>query len=122
MFLTLLYIGRLHYSQTSREQILPINMVKENRLSAMLYGLKRSMWFLDDIDFPIKLPAKIGLFLEIERAKIGLNQLGLLPLLNTDVLNKNLSTGSPSDILSNLLKSKEVILISDMENALSSAQ
>ena len=122
MLLTLLYIGRLHYSQTSREQILPINMVKENRLSAMLYGLKRSMWFLDDIDFPIKLPAKIGLFLEIERAKIGLNQLGLLPLLNTDVLNKNLSTGSPSDILSNLLKSKEVILISDMENALSSAQ
>ena len=116
--LMLLYIGRLRYSQVNKEQILPINMVRENRLSAMLYGLKRPMWFLDKNEIPVKLPTKVGLARELEMAMIGLNGLGLLSALNTDLLNFMFEAGSPSDRLAKLLNSVGDISVCDMEHAL----
>ena len=118
MILTLLYIGRLHYSQINKEKILPINLVKENRLSAMLYGLKRPMWFLDKNEIPVKLPTKVGLARELEMAMIGLNGLGLLSALNADLLNFILEAGSPSDRLAKLLNPASDIAVDDMEHAL----
>ena len=118
ILLTLLYVGRLYHSQQSKENLMPINMVRENRLSAMLQGIKRPMWFLDKNGNPIKLPTNLGLELEIEKAKIGLNQLGLLPSLDIGVLRSTLENGSPSDRLARALGSKDLISITDMEEAL----
>lgn len=118
ILLTLLYIGRLHYSQESKENPIPINMVRENRLSAMLFGLKKPMWFLNGSGVPVKLPAKIGLSLEIERATTGLNQLGLSSVFDKDLLNSVLEKSSPSDRLSKMLKLNRNISINDMEDAL----
>ncbi|MBI2064771.1 MAG: hypothetical protein HYT62_01815 [Candidatus Yanofskybacteria bacterium] len=119
MLLTLLYIGRLHYAQTNQEQILPINMVRENRLSAMLYGFKKSMWFLSENGAPIKLPTKIGLARELELAIIGLNQLGLSTAIDKELLDAVLKTDSPSDRLARFLDPINEASITDMEDALS---
>lgn len=81
------------------ESFLPIEFVRENRLSAMLYGTHRSMWFLSGTDIPERLSSKTGLKREIERAKSGLEYLGLLDLLNTELLKEVLKNGSPSDRL-----------------------
>jgi len=118
ILLTLLYIGRLHYSQASEEPILPINMVRENRISAMLYGTSRPMWFLNSGGGPVRLPAKMGLAIELERARIGLNCLGLLSVLDRELLEKVLKIGSPSDRLAELLEPIDQISVSDMEDAL----
>ncbi len=118
IMLTLLYIGRLHYSQINKEQILPINMVKENRLSAMLYGLKRPMWFLSKNGIPVKMSAKTGLATELERGMMGLNNLGLLSAVNKKLLDVILRTGSPSDRLAKLLNPVGDISVCDMEHAL----
>lgn len=119
ILLTLIYIGRLHYSQTSQEHILPINMVRENRLSAMLYGLKRPMWFLNGNGIPVKLSAKIGLARELKLAIAGLSQLDLISSLNKELLDSVLSAGSPSDRLAKLLNPVGNISINDVEDALS---
>ncbi len=118
ILLTLIYIGRLHYSQTSQEPILPINMVKENRLLAMLYGLKKPMWFLNGKGNPVKIPAKTGLAIEIELAMTGLNQLGLLSALNRESFDSLLMVGSPSDRLAKFLPSIDNVSTRDMEHAL----
>ena len=119
ILLTLLYLGRLQYSQESNENLLPINMVKENRLSAMLCGLKRPMWFLNKKGIPIKLPAKIGLVKELEQAMIGLGKLGLLSVLDKELLDWLLTVGSPSDRMGKFLDPINNISVRDMESALS---
>jgi len=118
LVLMLVYIGRLHYSQTSGELLIPINMVKENRFSAMLYGLKKLMWFSNKNSIPVKLPAKVGLALELDRAKLGLKDLGLLSVLNQELLEEMLLLGSPSDRLSRHLSPKDILSVDDMEEAL----
>lgn len=118
ILLMFLYIGRLHYSQVSNETLMPINMVKENRLSAMLYGLKRPMWFLNRSGIPVRLSAKTGLAMELERAMVGLNYLGLLPFVNKELLDAMLRAGSPSDRLAKFIDPLDNISIRDMENAL----
>lgn len=118
IMLTLFYVGRLHYSQINQENLLPINMVNENRLSAMLYGLRRPMWFLNKKDIPVKLPVKIGLATELDRAIIGLNNLGLVPTVNKELFDAMLRIDSPSDRLGKFLDPIENISIGDMENAL----
>lgn len=117
--LTLFYIGRLYFAQSANEQLLPINMIRENRLSAMLYGLEGRMWFLNKNNSLVKLPAKIGLVLELERAVIGLSYLGLLSTLDRELLDTMLRIGSPSDRFSRSLNSKGVVSVEEMENALS---
>jgi hypothetical protein len=119
ILLTLIYVGRLHYSQTNHEPLLAINMVRENRLSAMLYGLKRPMWFLNKNNIPVKLPAKIGLAMELERAMVGLERLGLLSVFDKELLKHILIVGSPSDRMGKFLGSNDNLSVKDMEDALS---
>jgi len=119
MVLMLIYIGRLHYSQMTNEALLPINIVQENRLSAMIYGLERPLWFLNKNDLPVKLPAKEGLITELEKALFGLNHLGLSSCLEREILDAMLNFGSPSSRLAALLNPKDNLSISDMEDALS---
>jgi len=118
ILLVLFYVGRLHYSQVNREPLIPINMVKENRLSAMLYGLRRPMWFLNKNSIPVKLPARIGLAVELERAMSDLNVLGLLSVADKELFENILGRCSPSDRLAKLLDLADDISTKDMENAL----
>lgn len=118
MLLTLLYVGRLNYSQIHNEPLLPISLVRENRLSAMLFGKKRPMWFLNHQQKPVKISAKEGIKVELKRAVEGLEHLDLLKHLNRDLLDLVLIQGSPSDRLAEELKNKKHISIQDMEDAL----
>ena len=102
--LTLLYVGRLAYAQKQSEPLLPIECVRENRLSAMLYGMHRSMWFLPDDGAPRRLAYKIGMRKEIQKAKQGLCRLGLSKHLDAGLLEFILASGSPSDRLARSLR------------------
>lgn len=103
LLITLLYIGRLVDSQSRNEPLLPIQCVRENRLSAMLHGPHRKMWFLAKDGVVKKLPYRVGMKLEIQRAKQGLDRLGLAGLLDTDLLRLKLAEGTPSDKLARTL-------------------
>jgi len=99
ILITLLYLGRLIYSQIKNEPLLPMKYLKENRLSAMLYGPNKKMWFFLKDGTVKKIPYKIGMKIEIERAKQGLKHFGLEELLDLDLLELKLCKGSPSDLL-----------------------
>lgn len=120
MVLLLLYVGRLHYSQITNQPLLSINMVRENRLAAMLHGTKKTMWFLNRCAEPVKLPANRGLLAEIEKAKRGLDMLGILSSLDDKLLNEILRIGPPSDRIADKLtrRRQHNFSFENMENAL----
>ena len=119
LMLALLYLGRLIDSQMRNESLLPIEFVRENRLSAMLYGMHRKMWFLSGESILQKLPYKLGVRREIKRAICGLERFGLANLLDKELLEKILINGSPSDRLSQELDKKEHdVSVESMKEAL----
>lgn len=121
LLLTLLYIGRLIDSQIRDEVLLPIECVRENRLSAMLYGMHRGMWFLSNDRLLQRLPYRTGMKREIERAKQGLRQLGLMSSLDTELLKSIVRDGSPSDRLARTVKHCEGDFQISMKQALQEA-
>lgn len=119
LLLTLLYIGRLTYSQIRNELFIPMQYVRENRLSAMLYGSHGNMRFLTDEGMLMVLPYKIGIQYEIQRARHGLEHFGLINLLDENLLQIKLSNGSPSDILAKrLYRESKNISVSKLKQAL----
>lgn len=102
LLLTLLYIGRLSELEIRKGQLLPFPYVRENRISAMLYGPHKKMWFIMKDGTVKKLPYKLGMKSEIHRAKLGLAYLGLAELLDIDLLQDKLLC-SPSDKLAKKL-------------------
>lgn len=119
LLLTLLYIGRLANSQLKIEQLMPIRYVRENRLSAMLYGSHGRMWFLTDKGILERLPCKVGIRREVERAKQGLERLGLIEFMDDNLLQVKLNNGSPSDALAKVLyQGNENISTLNMKQAL----
>ena len=117
--LLLLYLGLLHSHEESRAPLMPIGMVRENRLSAMLYGTERSMWFINEAGREVKLPATAGLQLEFEKAKDGLRKLGLLSSFDEALLREMIRLGSPSKRLAEHLNTTDKnISFQEMENAL----
>lgn len=96
LLLTLLYIGKLFHSQSTGEAMLPLECVRENRLSAMVYGMDRSMWFVSPDGNPMRLPFREGFTLEITKIVRMLEKLGLSSFLDMDLLNSILENGSPS--------------------------
>lgn len=108
LVLTLFYIGRVTDSQMRSEALLPIEYVRENRLSAMLYGMHRSMWFLSDSGMLERLKYKVGMRREIKRAKQGLEHVGLLGSLDEQLLQSALRVGSPSDRLARALRGETI--------------
>ncbi|MBI5153189.1 MAG: hypothetical protein HZA36_01890 [Parcubacteria group bacterium] len=104
MLLTLIYIGRLVDAQIRNEPLLPIEYVRENRLSAMMYGVHRPMWFISNSGVPEKIPCDIGIKREIQNARYGLRRMGIEHLLDTRALASMMRHGSPSDRLGELLK------------------
>ena len=103
LLITLFYIGRVRDAILRDEQLLPFECVRENRLAAMLYGMHRPMWFLRDDGALKKMPYRMGMRLEIERAERGLRELGLLRYFDTELLAENFVRGTPSDRLAKKL-------------------
>lgn len=122
LLLALLYIGRLIDSQTRREVLLPLYYVRENRLSAMLHGSRPSLWFLSDEGKPLRLPCKTGLKEEIARAKRGLSSLGLLNLLDAELLKSVIKNGPPSERLAKSLRKLGGLASEQMKQALRETQ
>ncbi len=119
MVLTLLYIGRLVDAQVRSESLMPIEYVRENRLSAMMYGMHRPMWFVSNSGTPEKLPCDIGIKREIQNAMYGLRRMGIEHLLDTRFLASMMRHGSPSDRLGELLeKDGECVAMERMREAL----
>lgn len=82
--LALLYIGMLLGSQGANRELLPMEMVRQNRLQAMLHGVHGSMWFRK-LDGTIKqLPYWVGMKREIDMALYYLDQYGLLKFSDSD--------------------------------------
>ncbi len=111
LLLTLLFLGRLEDSQARRERLLPIAMVRKNRVTAMLHGTGRPMWIMNDRGEPQKLPFKDALRLELSRTKAGLERLGLASALNKDLLRDTLAKGNPSDRLATAIGAQKNDLI-----------
>ncbi|MBI5420860.1 MAG: hypothetical protein HZA35_00930 [Parcubacteria group bacterium] len=97
------YIGWLVDAQIRGEKLLPINFVRENRLSAMMYGVHRPMWFMSDANECEQLQAFEGITREIERAWRGLRHLGLDQLFHAGLLHLTPALTSPSDRLGKIL-------------------
>jgi hypothetical protein len=109
LVLTLLYLGRLFYSQAVSEPVMPLKYVKENRLSAMLYGRKKPMWFYDRGSKLVKLDCDTGLKLELSKAGQGLEILGMNDKLDLDLLQFMYESGTPSSRLASSLPEKNEI-------------
>jgi len=119
MIFALLYMGRLVDAQTRNEALLPIELVRENRLSAMMYGAHRPMWFVSNSGIPEKLPFAIGMKREIQNARYGLRLFGIEDMLDTRFLASMMRQGSPSDRLGKILeKDGECISKERMREAL----
>ncbi len=119
LVLTLLYIGRLMDAQVRNEVLLPIELVRENRFSAMVYGAHRPMWFVSNNGTPEKLPFAVGIKREIQNARHGLRRLGIEEALDTRFLASMLRHGSPSDRLGKILeKDGECVSATRMREAL----
>lgn len=120
LLLTLLYIGRLADAQARRERLLPIERVRTNRHRAMMFGVSRSLWFMSDYGTPEELPCSVGLSREIERACSGLQELGLLHLLDELPLSPRdlLANRPPSERLARILGEVDSIEPVAMQDAL----
>jgi len=119
MVLTLLYIGWLTDVKIRSGKLLPIEYVRENRLSAMMYGMHRPMWFMSNSGTPEKLPCDVGIKREVQNAMYGLRRMGIEHLLDTRFLASMMRHGSPSDRLGKLLeKDGECVSMERMREAL----
>ncbi len=108
LFLFLLYIGRLHYSQSHKEALMPLNLVRYNREAAMVSGMSSNMWFPGERGTFCRQPFRSGLSNEIKKAKDGLQEIGLLLYFDTDVLDTIIKCGTPSNILTRSLSNLRV--------------
>ena len=119
MVLTLLYIGWLTDAKIRNGKLLPIECVRENRLSAMMHGMHRPMWFVSNSGAPEKLPCDVGIKREIQNAMYGLRRMGIEHLLDTRFLASMMRHGSPSDRPGKLLeKDGECVSMERMREAL----
>ena len=116
--LTLLYLGRLFWSQEKKETLLPFEMVRENRLSAMLHGMNRPMWFRINEDSIRRAPYRRGIIREIDRAKQGLMMFGLDKFLDNDLAQRMLIASLADRLGQKLKKFKKVIPCVDMSATL----
>lgn len=114
LVLTLLYLGRLNYSQAVNEPLMPLDCVKENRLTAMLYGRKEPMWFYDRMNKLIKIDCDSGLRLELSKAIQGLEILEMKEKLNMDLLQFMYENGTPSSRLAAYLPAQKEIFSKEL--------
>lgn len=98
LLLALLYLGKLSYSQTYNEPMLPLEFIRENRLAAILHGLDSEMWFMSSSG-PQRRLFLAGFIDELDKIKRGLKIMEILEYLDETLLSRNLRDGTPSDRL-----------------------
>lgn len=97
------YTGRLLWSQQQQELLLPMPLVRGNKMAAMTSGINAKLFAFDDNGTIQRVLARDLLPIEIERAKAGLlaagigNESGNNELLA--LLGENLAQGTLSDRL-----------------------
>ena len=99
--MTVFYLGRLFWSQTMNEALLPMSYLQANKRLACRYGMETRLYVQDSgcVEF---LPAREVLAVEIQRAKAGFTRAwGVSPESCEPywaLLNERLARGSPSAI------------------------
>jgi hypothetical protein len=78
------YLGRLLWSKGNKEELLPIEYVKQNRDSAMLEGLRGELWINRNGGVE-KLKAPEALMLEVNRGAKALEEKGLYDETMNDI-------------------------------------
>jgi len=102
--LVLFYLGRLAYSQGNREPLLPIEFVRENRLTAILHGLAGKYWCRCQSGELVRRSGCVAVAHELALAKQGLRVMGHYDAGTLDNIAGRLLGGSPSDRLATTLK------------------
>jgi hypothetical protein len=118
ILLTLLFLGRLHYAQSRIEGLLPFRYVRENRRAATFFAPPSTMWFVSDEARLEKMPYDLGMRREVDRAKAGLRDLGLLQLLDPGLLEEIIQLGPPSHRLAQALHYQDRVSLPKMMDAL----
>lgn len=92
--------GRLAYAQATGEELLPVDKRRENRKAATRDGLDAEMWYWGEESDGYRLvsgaPRKMN-HAEIEKARQGLEELGIDESGYLDVLGERLEYGTPSE-------------------------
>lgn len=104
----LFYIGRLLWSQKMHEPLLPMNLVWENKESAMALGMRSSLHTMINGNV-VQLPAFQALDLELERAEKGLSFLesdSAKRVYYVNQLRERLVNGSPAERFINASKKR----------------
>ncbi len=103
------YVGRLLWSQQYNEKLLPINMVHNNKMEAMLHGMKAGLFFNDNAGRVVFANAKDVLAIEVDRAMDGLRALDISNetiARYEEILCKKIISGDPAEMFYNTLIKK----------------
>jgi hypothetical protein len=116
----LAFVGRLLYAAHTREVLLPFELVKENRLSALLYGTHALVW-INNGGLLERVSIKEALEMEITRAIYGLRVMGIDTSERLNEFVMRYKKNSPSEILATILDGEKNPSRETMWNALVSA-
>jgi len=117
----LAFIGRLLHATQTHEELLPFELVKENRLCALLYGTRSLVWIKDG-GLLKRMPLSEAVEIEIVRATNGLLGIGIDEGKRLKEFISRYKKNSPSEILASVLNRKKHPEREEMWNALVSTQ
>lgn len=95
----LFYVGRLIWSQRTKESLLPMDIVRENKCQAVTHGLHGQLWYQQGTTIECA-SARLVMEKELNRAVEGLRLLGAPTNAIVDVLQvlwQRLDRGSPAE-------------------------
>lgn len=116
----LAFVGRLLYAAHTKEALLPFEFVKENRLSALLYGTRAIVW-INNGGLLERISIKEALETEMARAIYGLRIMGIDISERLNEFVARYKKNSPSEILAGILNGEKKPSRETMWNALVSA-
>ncbi len=116
--LTYFYVGRLIFSQATKEPLLPISVVRRNRQGATHRGLTARLSHLSLSGGLVEEPAPVAILAEMNRAKEGLSSVGIDASPWFDHLLDRLAGGTPSDRLSRALGGARKVEQKELADAL----
>lgn len=117
----LAFIGRLLYATHTNEQLLPLELVKENRLAALLYGTGSHVW-IEDSGLLKRIPLGEAIEMETTRAIKGLLNMGIDESKRLKEFTSRYKENSPSEVLASTLEGKKHPEKEEMWNALVSTR
>lgn len=117
----LAFIGRLLYAVDNKEELLPFELVKENRLSTLLYGTRGNVWIKNG-GLLKRVPIDEAIEIEVARAIQGLCSIGIDERDRLGEFIARYKKNSPSEILARALNGKKYPEKEELWNALVSTR